>query len=119
MIIVLLTVDTVPPVVSCPSDVSRTTGCNTGGTTVNFDDATATDNSGTANLVSQSHRPRQFFSVGTTTVTYTFTDPSGNRASCSFDVFVTEGRTFQESSTRITLLLIIHLYKKKCEPSEH
>ncbi len=118
-IIVLLTVDTVPPIVTCPRDVSQTTGCNTVGTNVEFDDATATDNSGTANLVSQSHRSRQFFVVGTTSVTYTFTDPSGNRADCSFDVFVTEGRAFQQSSTRITLLIIIHLYKKKCEPSEH
>ncbi len=86
--------------VTCPRNVARTTGCNTGGTLVQFDAATATDNSGTANLVSQTHQTRQFFTVGTTSVTYTFADPSGNTASCSFDVTVTEGMTF----SAITLL---------------
>ncbi|XP_072014192.1 hyalin-like [Amphiura filiformis] len=88
----IIEVDTVPPNPNCPRDVARTTACNSGGTIeVTWQPATATDNSGTANLVSQSHRPGQsFFPVGQTTVTYTFSDPSDNRASCDFVVTVTE-----------------------------
>ncbi|XP_072013269.1 uncharacterized protein [Amphiura filiformis] len=88
----IVEVDEVPPIPSCPRDISTTTACNTGGTVeVTWLDATATDNSGTANLVSQSHNSgRSFFRVGPTTVTYTFADPSNNRASCDFVVTVIE-----------------------------
>ncbi len=87
-----LTACGIPPIVTCPSDVAVTTGCNTGGTTdVTWISATAVDDSGTATLVSQSHQVGQFFVVGTTTVTYVFADPSGNRGSCSFTVTVTKG----------------------------
>ena len=39
--------------------------------------------------VTQTHQPGDSFSVGTTTVTYTFTDRAGNQALCSFTVTVT------------------------------
>ena len=58
---------------------------------VTFQEPTATDNSGTATLVSQTHNNAQFFIVGSTDVTYTFSDPNGNRESCIFTVTVTEG----------------------------
>ncbi|XP_072014280.1 adhesion G-protein coupled receptor G6-like [Amphiura filiformis] len=88
----VIEVDEVPLNVICPNDISTTTACNTGGTTeVTWDACRATDNSGTATLVSQTHQPGQsFFVVGRTEVTYTFRDPSNNRASGSFFVTVTE-----------------------------
>ena len=91
MTFVLTLVDTIPPVVTCPDDISRTIGILTGGTTVSFTEATATDNSGTATLASRSHSPGSFFVTGSTTVTYTFVDPSGNSASCSFQIIIIEG----------------------------
>ena len=76
----------------CPDDITRTIEISTGGTTVSFNEPTAYDNSGTANLYSRSHRPGLYFVTGTTIVTYTFEDPSGNRASCSFKIIVIESK---------------------------
>ena len=54
--------------------------------TVTWTEPTATDNSGMTSTVTQSHQPGDSFNVGTTTVTYTFTDMAGNQAQCSFSV---------------------------------
>ncbi|XP_072019635.1 hyalin-like [Amphiura filiformis] len=86
----VLEVDTVAPVISQPEDITVTVPLGTLGTTINWDEPSATDNSGTVTLVSRSRAPNSFFNVGTTPVTYTFTDPSGNTASISFDVNVLE-----------------------------
>ncbi|MEO1258562.1 MAG: MopE-related protein [Bacteroidota bacterium] len=40
-----------------------------------------------------SHDPGDFFNVGTTTVTYSFTDAGGNTITCSFDVVIQEAPT--------------------------
>ena len=53
---------------------------------VTWTEPTATDNSGMAATVTQSHQPGQSFPVGTTEVTYTFTDQAGNQATCQFEV---------------------------------
>ncbi len=42
------------------------------------------------NVMSSTHEPGDVFPVGTTTVTYTATDGSGNTSTCSFDVTVTD-----------------------------
>ena len=85
-----LTVDTQAPVVSCINDVTSTVGTGVGGTTVTWTEPTAIDNSGATPVISRTHTPGSFFGVGTTAVTYTFTDASGNTASCTFDVRVIE-----------------------------
>ncbi len=84
-------VDNTPPVVTCPRDTYTTIECNTEGTTVTWQECVASDNSGRVSLVSRSHAQGEFFPTGTSTVTYTFADPSGNRASASFSVVITEG----------------------------
>ena len=61
------------------------------GAVVNFQEPTATDNSGSVSVQSRSHSPGQFFQTGTTTVTYVFVDPSGSTANCVFNVIVIEG----------------------------
>ncbi|XP_072013031.1 hyalin-like isoform X2 [Amphiura filiformis] len=87
----IIEVDNDPPIPTCSRDISTTTACNTDGTVVYWLEATAYDNSGTVNLISQSHiSGRSFFRVGMTTVTYTFIDPSNNIASCDFVVTVIE-----------------------------
>ena len=83
-------VDTVPPVIACINDVVQTVNTGVAGATVTWVEPTATDNSGTATLTGRTHAPGNFFNVGTTQVTYTFTDGSGNSATCTFNVNVIE-----------------------------
>lgn len=88
----LVTVDEQPPSVSCPADVQHTALTGQGGSNMEWNEPRAFDNSGTADLVSRSHTPGSFFPMGETSVTYTFADPSGNVASCSFNVIVSESK---------------------------
>ncbi|XP_072049429.1 uncharacterized protein [Amphiura filiformis] len=83
-------VDTIPPVISCIHNISQTVNNGVGGTTVNWTEPTATDNSGTVTLATRSHNPGSFFPVGTTNVTYKFVDGSNNSANCTFNVSVIE-----------------------------
>ena len=55
---------------------------------VPWNEPTATDNSGMIPTVTQSHLPGDSFPVGTTQVTYTFTDMAGNQATCSFSLTI-------------------------------
>ncbi len=82
--------DVEDPVISgMPSDQTVYTGpgASTCDATASWIAPTASDNSGSANLLS-SHAPGSSFPVGTTTVTYTAMDAAGNSASASFDVTV-------------------------------
>ena len=85
-------VDFTPPVISgCLEDFIEETPLGSPGKTVIWVEPSATDNSGSAILTSRTHAPGQFFTVGLTTITYVFADPTGNEAVCSFDVTVIEG----------------------------
>ena len=55
---------------------------------VTWTDPTATDNSGITPTVTQTHQSGDSFNVGTTMVTYTFTDMAGNQATCTFSVSI-------------------------------
>ena len=77
-----------PVIQNCPSDITRSLPATSTGTTVTWQEPTATDDSGIQPNVMRSHAPGLFFPLGTTRVTYTFTDLSGNSAVCSFDVIV-------------------------------
>ena len=56
--------------------------------TVTWTPATATDNSGDTPTLAVTHNPGDSFPIGTTLVTYTFTDASSNSAVCTFSVTV-------------------------------
>ncbi|HEX5734650.1 MAG TPA: HYR domain-containing protein [Blastocatellia bacterium] len=74
------------PVVTCPADKNLTAGANcTASTTYT---ATATDNCPGVGAPTCSPPSGSSFPLGTTTVTCTATDASGNQASCSFTVTV-------------------------------
>lgn len=78
--------DTAPPVITgCPG---ATTVMVLGATSgiVTWTEPTATDDSGAAPTVAQSHRPGDSFPAGSTQVQYTFTDQSSNSATCLFPV---------------------------------
>ncbi len=53
---------------------------------------TASDESGIATLLYQTHKPGDVFGLGTTTVSIVFADKSNNLAVCSFEVNITSGK---------------------------
>lgn len=89
--------DTQPPSITCPGNITSTTGAcpPSSSGTVNFT-VTQSDNCSGVTTVCRNQNnqvvtPGQSFPVGTTTVTCTATDASGNAASCSFTVTVFNG----------------------------
>ena len=82
--------DTTPPVISnCPNDISVTISAADCDEVVNWTEPTATDDN-SVDSFTITHNPGDTFPVGTTTVTYTATDPAGNTASCIFNVTVND-----------------------------
>ena len=73
--------------------ITRQVELGTPGVSVFYPEPTATDISGTANLVSRTAQPGDFFPVGQTDVTYTYEDPSGNPASGTVTVNVVTGKS--------------------------
>src|SRR5260370_992285 len=86
--------DTTPPVISCPNTVSVTSPTGSCSVTVNLGVATATDNcDGNVTPVPSRSDNKPItdpFPVGTTTVTWTATDSSGNHSSCDQNVIVAD-----------------------------
>jgi CHRD domain-containing protein/HYR domain-containing protein/type IX secretion system substrate protein len=80
--------DTQPPVITCPANITQNNDPGKCGAIVTFA-ATATDNCSKA-TVTYDHNPGTFFDVGTTTVTATATDSSGNASHCTFTVTVND-----------------------------
>ncbi len=79
-------VSNAPTINNCPNDIvtNLTNSCTT---TVSWDVPTATDPNGIKSQVS-THNPGDFFPVGVTTVTYTFTNDLDLVSTCSFNVTV-------------------------------
>ncbi|KAJ8031507.1 Hyalin [Holothuria leucospilota] len=94
-VVVVETEDTIPPTVAgCMlGGLKQTVGIGELGAVVSWAEPTATEISGTTILVSQSHSPGDFFPVGVTEVTYTFSDASGNTAACKFSVEISSVNT--------------------------
>ncbi|KMP10521.1 hypothetical protein UZ36_07335 [Candidatus Nitromaritima sp. SCGC AAA799-C22] len=84
-------VDTTPPVITAPADMTVSTDAGQPYATVSFATATATDNSGSVS-VSQTGGPApgSQFPIGTTTITWTAMDPAGNLATASMTVTVVD-----------------------------
>ncbi|MFD2201457.1 HYR domain-containing protein, partial [Shivajiella indica] len=83
--------DTEAPVITCPANISTTVAFGESGTAVSYALPIATDNCGTPSVqLISGPVSGAVFPLGTTTVTYRATDPSGNTADCSFTVTVTE-----------------------------
>jgi autotransporter-associated beta strand protein len=76
---------TAPSIVNCPANIYVTDPTGNG-QSVTWTAPTATDNC-SANLTSN-HQSGEMFPDGTTTVTYTATDPSNNKSTASFTVTV-------------------------------
>lgn len=80
--------DTQPPEVTCPADITVSNDSGLCGAVVNFT-PTATDNC-SIDTITSVPASGSFFPVGTTSVTVTATDASGNTATCSFNVTVND-----------------------------
>jgi HYR domain/FG-GAP-like repeat len=79
-------VDTTPPVVTVPSDITTDATSSSGAVITYF--ASATDIADPNPTVSCSTASGSMFAIGTTAVICTATDTSGNTANASFDVHV-------------------------------
>ncbi len=75
------------PMVTCPEDITVATALGACGAFVTWDAPVVVDNCPGVQ-VSSDIQPGSIFLLGTTVVTYTVTDLSGNTATCSFNVIV-------------------------------
>jgi hypothetical protein len=78
-----------PVIINTPAPVSKSNDAGQCGAIVNWIVPGVTDNCPGFVLVAD-HNPGEFFPVGTTTVHYTATDASGNTATSSFTITVTD-----------------------------
>lgn len=81
--------DTTPPSVTCPADITRVIELGDGGINVEWDLPSGTDLSEPVTIVSTTRQPGSFFTVGQTEITYVLTDAASNQNSCNFVVTVT------------------------------
>ena len=77
-----------PTITGTPSAITTNTDANSATAAVSWTDPTASDNSGVVTLTSDATSGSNF-SIGTSTVTFTATDPSGNQATSNFTITVT------------------------------
>ena len=80
--------DTINPVIRCPNAVVAYVAGGVTSTRVTWPPATATDNSGQQPSLTSNPALNSIFTLGFSTVMYTATDQSGNRATCTFPVNV-------------------------------
>jgi gliding motility-associated-like protein len=85
-------VDTVSPVITnCPGDITQNNDVDSCGAVVSWTAPVYYDNSDYY-TVTASHASGDYFPVGTTTVTITVADSSGNSTVCTFDVMVVDNQ---------------------------
>jgi uncharacterized protein DUF4394/HYR domain-containing protein len=82
--------DTQPPTITCPPNQTQSNDPNQCGAVVNYPPPSVSDNCPGVGMPMCSPASGSFFPVGTTTVTCTATDASGNSASCTFTVRVND-----------------------------
>ncbi|MBX7093572.1 MAG: HYR domain-containing protein [Flavobacteriales bacterium] len=81
-----------PVFTSCPSNITQNAVAGTCAATVSWTTPVATDNCSATVTQTSGAISGSSFSVGTSTVTYTATDPAGNTATCSFTVTVVDAQ---------------------------
>ena len=93
---VIVTVEDVTnPVITCPADISVNNDANKCGATLNITPATATDNCSAVNIAGVRSDAKVLtaeYPIGTTTITWTATDASGNKATCTQTVNVKDNQ---------------------------
>ena len=86
---VVTVVDTTPPTISCPPSITIEPTCPSGAVG-NYTLPTGVDSCAATVNITRTGGPASgsIFPIGTTQVTHSATDPSGNSASCSFTITV-------------------------------
>jgi len=97
-------VDTQPPSITCPSNVTVVGTPGQPGAVVNYPAPTASDNCPGVTVLC-SPASGSTFPVGTTTVTCTATDAAGNTATCSFTVTVFDICLQDDTNPAIVILI--------------
>ncbi len=88
---VVTVVNDLDPTITCPADITQDNDAGVCGAVVTFIGPIGTDNCvGTTIAQIAGLASGATFPVGTTTNTFEITDASGNTATCSFDVTVTD-----------------------------
>src|SRR6185503_13008535 len=82
--------DTQPPSITCPANITVSNDPNQCGAVVNYPPPTVSDNCPGVGAPQCSPASGSFFPVGTTTVTCSVADASGNTASCAFTITVND-----------------------------
>jgi hypothetical protein len=77
----------VPQLSAPPADIQAIADAGSCGTTISWIEPTATDNCSVQSVIS-SHDPEDFFATGTTIVSYTAQDPTGNISTVQFLVTI-------------------------------
>jgi hypothetical protein len=95
---VTVTDDEAPTIVSLPADITQTTDAGLCTTAVSWTEPTPADNCPGSSITSDIASGTTFF-LGTTTVTYTATDTSGNSVTSTFNVIVTDNENPTISGT--------------------
>ena len=104
----LTVVDTTPPSISCPDDITLnaiSSMLNVCGNNATWNQPIAFDNCDMAVSITSTHDSGDFFEVGTETVTYYAVDDAGNIDSCSFTVTIldNEAPTVTDCPTDIVI----------------
>jgi len=86
--VIVTVTDTINPTISAPADINAV-ATSAGGAIVNYITPVGTDNCNVSTALTAGLASGSTFPIGTTLVTYTATDASGNEASASFSVTVT------------------------------
>jgi hypothetical protein len=79
--------ESTPTLLKCPVDITVSPGANCT-TKVNWNHPTVVDDCSASTSLVTNIQPNSTFSVGTTAINYTATDPCGNTANCSFTITV-------------------------------
>lgn len=101
--------DVTPPTITgCPGNIAESAPSGASGAIAQWIEPRATDNSGTDPFRTTNYTPGREFPVGTTRVTYTFTDEAGNSAICSFNVVVNTGAVHKVLHIFFLIFVIIN-----------
>jgi gliding motility-associated-like protein len=83
------TQDTIPPTISCPSDLTLNNNFGQCGGTISFSPPSGFDNCGVASIMQTTGLPSgSLYPIGTTTNTYVVTDNAGLTGTCSHNITV-------------------------------
>ena len=85
----VVVLETVPPIIACPTDITTSTDPNNCNARVTWADPLVTDNCGVGSFTC-TRSSGSYFSLGTSSVTCYGTDISNNTSSCTFSVTVVD-----------------------------